>query len=255
MNMQTQVAPTTEPGAQTPPKTELDVPPKGDTDPKGQDPKGQSTAPKTNTDPGDPDLGWTPEQRKYLADLRKENAGHRTKNKELDSKLSSVNERFSKIETGLKGLFGDGDDKRTPEQQIEQLTAQNDNLALSNALRDVAWENDVSKEDYEYFEFLVGKKLNTLKEGEELSDEQMAELATQSKTRKANSSTSVGGTGPDGGGGKPPPPPDNDPEGTPTVEDFMTMSLGEKSLLYGKFPKVYDRLAAAAKAKRDKRLI
>lgn len=208
------------------------------------------------TDPGEK-LGFTKEQKAYVDGLRKQSANYRTKAKELDSGLKATNERLNKFEGGLKKLFGDdGDDtgNLTPEQRIERLekrhqqekqqrAEEQEQVALEAALKGAALEYGVKKEDYEYFEFLVGKRLATLGEDEELSDEEVAQLAKQAKAKSASRSTSVDGDGPD---------PDEE-DGEVTLEEFMGMGIGAKSALYQKDKALYDKLLVAEKAAKRKK--
>lgn len=200
-------------------------------------------------------LQFTKEQKAYVDGLRKENAKARVKNKELETGLKSTNDRLSKFEGGLKKLFGGEDNENlTPEQRIERLEQktqqekqqrdeEKEQLALDSALKGAALEHGVGKADYDYFEFLVGKKLATLKDDEELSDEDLKSLAKQAKAKSAAKSTSVDGAGPD---------PDED-DGEITVEEFMELGIGARSALYQKDKALYEKLVLAEKAAKKKK--
>lgn len=202
-------------------------------------------------DPGDKTLSFSPEQKAYVDGLRKENARARVKNKELESGLSTTNERLSKFEGGLKKLFGDeGDKNLTAEERLDRLEQrtnqereQNEQLAMHTALKDAAIENGVGKADYDYFEFLVGKRLQALSEDEELGEEDLAEIAKQAKAKNAAKSTSVDGSGPD---------PDED-DGEVTLEEFIGLGIGARSAIYQKDKSLYEKLVAAEKAHKKRK--
>lgn len=194
-------------------------------------------------DTGDQDLGWSDEQKAYIESLRKENAKYRTKSKELETQYQSVNERFSKMEKGLKGLFGEGEEEVPPEVALQQMQAQNQSLIINNALTEAALEYGIGKEDYDYFRFLVSNKLESLEEGEELTEEDLDAIANQSRRGKTASSTSVEG-------GSPAP----ESTGGITLDQFREMGINERSLLFSKNEALYKQLVsqemAAVKAKK-----
>lgn len=200
-----------------------------------------STATETTetTDSGNQELGWTEEQKAYIESLRKENAKYRTKSKELETQYSTINERFSKMEKGLKGLFGEGEegDDLPPEQKLEVMQAQNETLVLNNALTEAALEYGVSKQDYSYFKFLVQEKLQALDEGEELTEEDLDVIAKQSKRGAGASSTSVedGEIPPESSGGI-------------TLESFKAMGINERSVLFSKNEALYKQLVSQERA-------
>ena len=207
----------------------------------------QATAATTTetTDSGNQqDLGWTDEQKAYIESLRKENAKYRTKSKELETQYTSINERFSKVEKGLKGLFGEGEegDDMPPEQKLEVMQAQNENLVLNNALTEAALEYGVGKQDYSYFKFLVQERLQALEEGEELTEEDLDVIAKQSKRGLAASSTSVedGEIPPESTGGI-------------TLDSFKEMGINERSVLFSKNEALYKQLVAQERASAKKK--
>lgn len=208
----------------------------------GQDPDGQK-ADSGNDDPGDTS-GWTAEQwAAHAKELRKENAKHRTANKELKTEVTALNNRFSQLEGGLKKLFGDDDDELTPEQKLEEVSSQNAELQFQAALNEAALEHGVGKADLKYFRFLVSEEVNGLKEGEELSEEALADLAKQAKAKSAPNKTSVSNK--DGTTDKDP---EGGDDGDVTLAEFNKMGIGEKSLLYQKNKDLYVKLSAEAKA-------
>lgn len=201
-----------------------------------------STDPTTTTNttpPVEEDLGWTDKQKAYVKGLRDENAKYRTRSKEQGSQVDALTGRLDKFETGLKTLFGEEDDKLTPEERIEALQGKNEQLAIQSALQEAAFEYGIGKESFDYFQFLVTKKLNELEEGEELADADLDAIAAQAKA-KVPANTSVG----DGGGGPPP----TTGDGALTLNEFKVMGIGERSLLYQKDKNLYDSMVKQEKA-------
>lgn len=205
--------------------------------------EGQQAGTTDEQGTGGQDLGWTDEQKAYIESLRKESAKYRTRSKELETQYSTLNDRFSKFEKGLKGLFGGEEgEEMTPEQTIETLSTQNETLVLNNALVEAALEYGIGKEDFSYFKFLVSERLSALEDGDELTEEDLDAIARQSRRGRA-ASTSVDG------GGTPPP---EAPGGT-SLESFMAMGINERSALFAKNEALYKQLVAqerAAKAKK-----
>jgi len=195
------------------------------------------------TDSGNQDLGWTDEQKTYIESLRKENAKYRTKSKELETQYNTVNERFSKMETGLKSMFGEGEEEVPPEQQLEYMQAQNETLIINNALTEAALEYGIGKDDYPYFKFLVQERLGSLEEGEELTEEDLDGIALNARRGKTASSTSV-----DGGGPAP------ETAGGVTLEQFSEMGINERSRLFTTNEALYKQLVtqerSSARAKK-----
>lgn len=191
------------------------------------------------SDPG----GWSDEQKAYIESLRKESGKYRTKAKELSSKVSTVENRLSKFEKGLKGLFGGEEGEEIdPDEKISQLSQSLQAKELENSITELAYDHGVPKEDREYFDFLMHKRLSSLGEDEELGEDDIAEIAKQAKAKRGGSSSSVGtGTKPDAeGSGK----------SAVDLKAFKAMSITERSALYGKNPKLYESLMAEAKTTR-----
>ncbi len=177
----------------------------------------------------------------YLAKLRKENAGHRTKAKELASKLTESEER-KKAMLKAAGIEVETED---PAELLEVARAGNEQLAFRSAILESALQNGIGKDDFEFYEFCVAKAVGELQEGDELTDEQMAEIVKRVKTKSAgaaaNSSVGAGG-----GGNRNPAANDT----TVTLEKFLRMNITEKSALYEKNLDLYKELMAQAKAQR-----
>lgn len=214
----------------------------------GINPKGQESTEDAGTNPEAKDqeskeLGWTPEQKSYVEDLRKENAKHRTRAKELDSRLATTEDRFSKIETGLKNLFGEEEDTLSPEEKIEALNARNEALELNQAISETAEEYGVTGEDKDYFTYLLANELQGLEENEEITEEQLDAIAKKARARSASSSTSIEDDGPN-------------PEAAPggmTLDKFQVMGIMDRSKLYGQDPKLYNSLLEQEKLAKTKK--
>jgi len=203
-------------------------------------------------DSDESELEFSPKQKAYVEKLRKEAAKTRIKAKELETQHTQLSERFSKFEGGLKSLFkGEKDEKLSPEERIERLEKREQEqerssqaLELANALKEAALEHGVGKADLEYFEFLVGKKLEKLGEDEELSDDDLKALAKQAKAKSAAKSTSVDNDDE--------PSPDED-DGEISLDEFQEMGIGAKSALYQKDKPLYEKLAAQDRVAKKKK--
>lgn len=182
----------------------------------------------------------------YIAKLRKENAGHRTKAKDLASQLKSEAEKRKAI---LKAA-GITTEEEKPEELLKVSEAEKQQLAFRNAIMELALDHGIPKASVEYFEFLVTKATSALADGEELDDAELAKIVAQAKkfgsSGSANSTVGAGGTGAGGGGSAPNPAGDK----TITLEKFCSMSITEKSKLYTTNPDLYSALVAEAKAKK-----
>lgn len=201
--------------------------------------KKKSKAPGEQDDEEEEDTldesGLDEKTKAHLRKLRKENAKHRTKAKNLE-------DRLGKLEKGLKGALGVEDEEIT-EESLEKIKGNNEALSFKTAVLEAAIEHGVGKDEREYFEFLVGKRLGALDDGEELSDEDLAEIAKKAKKKSGSGGmtrTSVNdddAPNPKGGG-------------KTTVDQFVRMSVTEKSELFTKNRALYDELFAQAKEKR-----
>jgi hypothetical protein len=180
---------------------------------------------------------WDEKTKAYIKKLRDENASHRTKNKELSSSVKSERERVKAI---LKAA-GIEEESEKPEEQVKTLTAASNQLAFRNAVLETAVKHGISGDDVEYYEFLVTKAVGELEDGEELSEEKLTELVSKVKKTggKGAANTSVdGGKGGGGTGGQPPP----GGSGAVSLDQFVRMSITEKSELYTKNPDVYTQI-------------
>lgn len=174
--------------------------------------------------------------KKHIAKLRKENAKYRTKAKTAD-------ERALKLEQGLKGLVG-GEDDVSPEEKLKNLQSQQEQVSFRAVVLEAALEHGVPKDKLKYFSFLIQEKLSELAEGEELTEENLIEIAKDVKSS--------------GGSGKPPgrtsldgnPPNPNGKKGDVTLDDFVKMGITERSKLYSTNKGLYDQLFQDAKSKR-----
>lgn len=181
---------------------------------------------------------------KMIKDLRAENANSRTKAK-------SSEERLTRMEDGFKTALGLGDDDQvSPEDQISQLTAQSEQFAVRNAILEVAIEEGLSKEQSDYFGYLLNKEGESLEEGAEVTEERYDELVnlakgTGSQAGSANSSVD-GDNGTDQGAGQGGTGGD---AGTVTAEQFGAMGYGEKVQLRAKNEALYNKLFSEASKK------
>lgn len=180
---------------------------------------------------------------KLIKDLRAESAKHRTTNKSLE-------ERFSKLEGGLKSALGLEDEEDiSPEEQITQLSSQNQGLEMRNALLEVALENGMDQDQMDYFGYLLQKAGDSLQDDEELTEEMYAELVNKAKngvsssgSKKANFDAD-GNNSPNGGNG-------GSDDGAISLEDFAKMTYSQKVALRQKNESLYNKLFVEAKGKR-----
>jgi hypothetical protein len=183
-----------------------------------------------------------PKAQKLISDLRKENAERR-------KALKSTSDQHSKLKKALIDAGVIENDEEAPEEKLKTVTAQNELNVFNSAILEAAVEHNVGKESLKYFKFLVNERVAELGDDEELSAEDLAELAGQARKTSApkKKSTSVeGANGDEEGDGTPPPGGD----GAVTLDQFMRMNMGEKSAFFLKNRKLYDQYMAEAKAKK-----
>ncbi len=175
----------------------------------------------------------------YLKKLRQENASHRTANKDLKSKVQSEIDKRNAI---LKAA-GIEIESENPAEKLKTVTAESQQHAFRNAVLESALQHGIPGDQIDYYEFLIAKATGALDEGEELSDEALAEIVgkiKKSSTQKSATSTVDGS--------KTPPPGTKDDQ--ITLDKFLSMSISEKSALYLKNPDQYAGFVAEAKAKK-----
>jgi len=194
------------------------------------------------TDSGNQEPSWSTDQKVYIDNLRKENAKYRTKSKELETQYTGLSERFSKVEKGLKGMFGDStEDDMPPEKKLEAIQSQNEQLVLNNALTEAALEYGILKEDFSYFKFLVQEKLGGLEDGGELTEEDLDVIAKSARRSRATStSVEEGGAAPEQQGGI-------------SLEQFSAMGINERSLLFSKNEALYKQLVSQERSAKVKK--
>lgn len=188
-------------------------------------------------------IQWNEQQQAYLKKLRDENAKYRTKAKETEGNMKALSEKLSKFEKGLKTLVGGEDEQVSPEEQLEQVKAINENIILENSLKDMALEHGLNQQAYKYFKYLMGDKFQSLEDGEEITEEDIAQFVAEAKRvgGQQAAKTSVGKGDKD-------PSPNQDDE--VSLEDFKAMSVVQKSILYDKNKALYDKLFAMSMKKK-----
>lgn len=178
-----------------------------------------------------------PKVQKMIKDLRAENAKHRT-----DGKKSS--ERLTVIEAALKKLSGDDSDDETPETKLANLSGRAESAEVRSTMLEIALDNGISKDNFEYFEFLMTKKLGSLEEGAEMSEEDLEEVLGKVK---AGAKKGPANTSPDDQEKEKKNPGGNSEM---TVEQFTKLGMMAKSKLYNEKPELYNSLLKQAKEKR-----
>jgi len=163
---------------------------------------------------------------KLIKELRAENAKYRTEKNNLSTKMQN-------FEVGLKKMLGvEGEDDLSPEEKLEAFSQKNEQMAVSNAMLSLAYQNSVSPDQYEYFEFLMGKKLSDLEEGQELSEGDLEEVLGKVRDKSSPASTSTS-EGKKGG-------PSQDSDEL-SQEDFNKMGIVGRSKLYREKPDLYNK--------------
>lgn len=166
--------------------------------------------------------------KKQIKDLRKESAKHR-------NNFKTVSEKLSKLENKSKKPNDSQDDEEDEEEEFDSKAHQ---IVLDNAILELAVDKGVSKDNLDFFKFLVTKKLNSLEEGEELSEDDVEEILEKipaSKGSKGPANTSFGSNGSKGKGSK------KDSE-VVTEEEFASMGMIARQKLYQKNPDLYKKL-------------
>lgn len=175
-----------------------------------------------------------------VGNLRKENGSRRVENK-------SLSERLGKIESGLKKSLG-VDDKEEVDlnEKVTGLTNQLMENQLNHSIIEMAYENEIPKDQIPYFKFLLNESFAVLGEEEELPEERLKEIVQKVKgvsQKPANSSVNGGAN--------------NDPSKDQkkdyskiTPEQFAKMGDSEKNTLFKTDRSRYDALFLEAKQKR-----
>lgn len=199
----------------------------------------ESDEQEESKDKGDKLDTLTPEQlKKLVKDLRKENGDKR-------GKVKTLTEGHNKLKQALVDAGIIENDEESPEEKLKVSSMQSEAMTMRAAILESAIEHGVGKEGLDYFTFLVEKKAASLGEDEELTADDLAEIAKEvsSKSGKGGGTTGAGGGN---GGGSPPP----GGKGGTTLEQFTKMSIAEKSKLYSENRDLYNKLIAEAKDKK-----
>jgi galactokinase len=200
----------------------------------------------TTTDNSQEEQGqWDEKTAAYIKKLRAENASFRTKASSLETKVAELQGSLGKLQVGMKKALGLGDegDDTPPEQKLEALTQHSETLAVQNAVLGIALENGIPASQLEYFQYLMGKKLASLADDEEMTEEDVDALVAEAKSKGAPGVTTTGA----GGSGNAPQP---GSKNAVSLEQFVKMTVSEKSQLYGQQPEMYKALMAEAVQKR-----
>lgn len=183
---------------------------------------------------------WDAKTAAYIKKLRSEAANGRTKNKDLESKLSAQAEKEKKLKAAL-GI----EDEQDPAEKLKLVETEKQTLGLRNAILEMAVGNGIGADSLDFFEFMITKRTSELQDGEELTEEQLGEIvaAVKAQGTKPKATTTVdAGKGKQGGEGNP-------GATEVTLEKFIRMNMSEKGSLYQKNKDLYLQLAAEAKQK------
>lgn len=165
--------------------------------------------------------------------LRAEAAKWRTKVRELESQI-----------TGIKKSIGAESDEVDPAAKLQEIQAQNEQLQVELSIAQLSRDHGISSDEDDYFRYLLGKKLESLQEDEEVSEDDLTEIVSKAKKTVGGKKESTG-LDPLKNGGKPKPSDGN----ALTVQQFAKMNTVEKSALFIKDRGAYDRLFGEASEK------
>lgn len=177
--------------------------------------------------------GWEPAKVKdYVKKLRTENKSYRQRAKGLE-------ERLGKIETGLKTVFGETPEKVDPETQIQELTKINQAKDMRLTVLETAMQHGISgKEAIDYFEFLMSKKA---KGNQELGEDDLKEIVSKVQSIHGDgpklTKTTITAEKPA-----------TEPQPAVDLNQFMKMSVMEKSELYRTNEALYNKLMKDARS-------
>jgi hypothetical protein len=170
--------------------------------------------------------------------LRAENAKHRNRNKELDSSLGEREQILQKMKHAL-GL----EEETDPAEHLEALAQQNQQLQVELTVKELVQNFGVPNETEKYFRFLLSERLESLEEGEELTEDEIEVLAQEARKIRGGAVGSSTGLSLEKQ-------PNASAQGTVSAADFAKMGLSERSQLYTKNPALYQKLFDEAQAKR-----
>lgn len=187
------------------------------------------------------------ETQRYIKQLRRENAKYRTKATNLETNYNQLTDRVKKIAGGKDGE----EDAMSAEERLAAHEQQSGALAFDNAVMNAALEHGVGKSDLKYFRFLVNEKASVLGEGEELTDEDLADIAEEARRttggERKRTKTSVTGKedGRDGSEKRP------DGKDKVDLDKFCKMNMYQKADFQRQNPELYaDLFKEAVKNRR-----
>ena len=197
----------------------------------------ESTSSQSSEDPNE--SSWDDRTKSYISGLRKESANYRTRAKNLEDQLGSVTEQLGSIKQAL-GL----EEQPLNQDTFNALQQQNDDMVFRNAVLETAVEFGIPRDGLDYFSYLMQNQLSGLQEGQELTEDDINEIAQQAISTVGNRTgkTSVENFG-EGQQAK-------DPQVGESVslDQFVSMSTTEKSDLYANDPELYEKLMKEARA-------
>jgi hypothetical protein len=212
------------------------VPGEQTSEPKGEQSEGKESLEGIQKDNPGGDLEGLPDwAKKEIKSLRKESATYRNNHKTLA-------EKYERLEGGLKSALGvQGQEEEVSlEDQLSSYQEQVRMTELNNAILSLAIQNSIPSDELDYFAFKMQKTLESLEEGQELTEEDFGEIIQQVKSRgKGPANSSVGGHGEPNPHAK---------EGV-TLDSFVKMTILEKNQLYREKPDVYQAMFSQAKLK------
>jgi hypothetical protein len=179
--------------------------------------------------------------------LRDEAAKHRTKAKSLEDELGGMKGTLDKLKT----VFGGNEEEQVdPAEALQAIQAQNELLLVELSINQIAREYGISSDQDDYFKFLLNKKFSEMSEGDEISEDDLHDVITNVKKIYGSGQPVKTSTGLNVNGNAPTP--TNSTNSALTAEQFVKMSLAEKSKIYAENANLYSKLLNEA---REQRLI
>ena len=181
------------------------------------------------------------EAQKIIKELREENANRRVKNKEIEEKATKMEKQFTELQDKLTKVFGGGKEtEEKPEELAAKLKKETEKVKNQQRFISLAYENNIKKENIDYFRYLVEQSERTLTDGQELPKQALDDIVKKVNAVSGSNknTTSAGGDPPKGEGAG------TTNVSSVTLDEFKKMSLLERSNLYHSSAEVYNKLEA-----------
>ena len=195
--------------------------------------------------------------KEYVGKLRTENKARRQAEAEMKTQFSKLQNDHNTLNEKIKKAFGDGSND-PPEKQIENLTMSNKTkdeeiaaLKAQMGFADFAAESGITDpKERRYLQFLINDHMSDKPENYEMSDDELAGIVKQVTDTRGAAGGKGGGSSTSFGGSTPKPEGSGGASGSVTLEQFIKMGTGDRTLLYGRDPDLYNKLQKQSVAAR-----